>query len=272
MIAASGDTSVPRPSPPLAEEELQAALRLAQMGDAAARERVVQSHLRLVWDIVRRFFRSGVEADDLFQLGCLGLVKAIERYDPAYGTKFSTYAVPLVLGEIRRFLRDDAPVRVARPIKELAGRALHKREELTQSLGREPTVAEVAASLAVDPADLAEALEAALPPVSLFRDAGDDGGDSLYLIDQLAARGDVAATAAGRPSRDAGLGDPAFLESLALQEALARLDARSRDLLMLRFFEDRTQAEVGGMLGVSQVQVSRLERQALLKLRAILGH
>lgn len=271
MTGGHDTSSVPRASAPLAEAELQRALVLAQSGDAAARERVVQSHLRLVWDIARRFFRSGVEADDLFQLGCLGLVKAIDRYDPSFGTKFSTYAVPLILGEIRRFLRDDAPVRVARPLKELAFRALARREELTQTLGREPTVAEVAHALNVEPADLSEALEAARPPVSLFKDGGEEAGDSLYLIDQLAARGDVAATAAGRPARQAGSGESAFLESLALKEAMERLDERARGVLRMRFFEDYTQAEVGEVLGVSQVQVSRLERQALLRLREMLG-
>lgn len=263
-------SSLPRPIAPLGEAELKEALERARAGDAEAREKVIQSHLRLVWDIVRRFRYGGEDPEDLFQLGCLGLVKALERYDPSYGTRFSTYAVPLILGEIKRFLRDSGPVRISRRIKELARKAWRTQEELTKSTGRVPSAGEVAEVFGADPAEVAEALEAAKFPLSLFKETGGEGGDdSLYLIDQLAARSDMAATVAGRPAQG-GPEETAALESLALRESLSRLDKRSRELLTMRFFRDLTQAEVGEILGVSQVQVSRLEKQALLKLKAML--
>lgn len=264
------ETSLPRPAEPLGEEELRKALVLARQGDREARERVVRSHLRLVWDIVRRFRYRGEDPEDLFQLGCVGLMKALERYDPSFGTRFSTYAVPLVIGEIRRHLRDHGPVRVSRRMRELAAAALRVREELTKSTGREPGAAEIARVLEVDPTEVVQAVEATRLPVSLFSEAGEEAGDPLYLIDRLAAGRDAAAAEAGSPTRTAG-GEEAFLESLALKEALSRLEERDRRLLEMRFFEDKTQAEVGRILGVSQVQVSRLERRALLRLKSMLA-
>ncbi len=263
-------SSLPRPLAPLGEVELKNALKKAHDGDPAARELVVRSHLRLVWNIVRRFHGHGGDADDLFQLGCLGLVKALDRYDPSFGTRFSTYAVPLILGEIRRFLRDDSAVSVPRRAKDIARQAWRAEEELTKSLGRAPTAAEIARNLGVDAADVAESLEAAKMPLSLFGEVlGEGGDDTLYLIDQLAAKGDVAATVAGHPSP--GSADAALEESLSLREAVSRLDDRTRALITMRFFEEKTQAEVGAALGVSQVQVSRLEKQALLRLKRILA-
>jgi len=261
--------SGPRPAPPLGEDELQEVLRRARSGDEQARELVVRSHLRLVWNIVRRLGWRGGEPDDLFQLGCLGLVKAIERYDPTRGTRFSTYAVPLVLGEMKRYLRDDAPVRVSRRMKELARRALEVKEEMIKKTGREPTVGEIARAVQSDPAEVAECLEATKVPLSLHGwPAGAEEEDSLPLIDRLAAAGEVAAATA--PGGRVTAPEEALVESVALREALSRLDERSRRILLLRFFQDRTQAEVGDSLGVSQVQVSRLERQALLRLRELL--
>ncbi len=264
-------TSVPQAIPPLGEEELRETLRRALAGDAEARQRVIQSHLRLVWDVVRRFRHSGVDPEDLFQLGCVGLTKALDKFDPSYGTRFSTYAVPLVIGEIKRFLRDDGPVRVSRQAKELARRAWRTQEEFTKAEGRPPTVGEIAAALGVDPAEVAESLESAKSPVSLFAETGGEGGgDALYLIDQLASTqgGGVAAGHAVRGGFD---DEGGALESMALREALSRLDERTRNLLYLRFFRDQTQAEVGRALGISQVQVSRLEKQALLRLKAMLA-
>jgi len=261
--------SRPRPVAPLGEEELSGALEKARAGDQEARELVVQSHLRLVWDIVRRFRCRGEDPDDLFQLGCLGLVKALERYDPSYGTRFSTYAVPLVIGEIRRHLRDDGPIRVSRRVKELAQRALQVKEEMTKKAGREPTVGEIARAVGAEAAEVAECFEVTRPPLSLFGENVDRDGDALPLIDRLVA-GEEVAIAAAPTAGGAPAAEETFVESVALREALSRLDERTRRLLLLRFFEDRTQAEVGERLGVSQVQVSRLERQALLRLRGIL--
>lgn len=271
MAPSAGGSSLPRPIAPLGETELKRTMELALAGDSDARQKIVQSHLRLVWEIVGRFRGRGVEPDDLFQLGCFGLLKALDRFDPSYGTRFSTYAVPLIIGEIRRHLRDDGPVHVSRRAKEIAHKAWRVQEELTKSAGKIPTAAEIAQVLGVDAAEVAESLEAARLPLSLFRETGGSGGDdALFLVDQLAARGDVAATTAGRPSRGA-FEDGGLEDTLALREAISRLDERARNLLLLRFFEDKTQAEVGQALGVSQVQVSRLEKQALLRLREMLS-
>lgn len=264
-------TSVPRPLPPLGEAELEETLRRAVAGDAEARERLIQSHLRLVWDIVRRFSGAGLDRDDLFQLGCLGLVKALDGFDPSFGTRFSTYAVPLIIGEIKRFLRDDGPVHVSRRAKEIAREARRVEEELTKSTGRVPTAAEVAGSMGLDATEVAESLEASRAPVSLYQETAGEGDDALYLIDQLAAGHDGSGSTLFGQARAAGPDDGRLLDSVALREVLARLDERTRDLLVLRFFDDKTQAEVGEVLGISQVQVSRLEKQALLRLRAMLS-
>lgn len=271
MVRSPDGWSVPRPVAPLGERELSETLGKALAGDAEARRLVVQSHLRLVWDIVRRFRGSGEDPEDLFQIGCSGLVRALDRFDPSYGTRFSTYAVPLIIGEIRRHLRDDGPVHVPRRAKETARKAWRLQEELTKSLGRAPTVAEIAATLGVDAAEVAEALEAARPPMSLFDEApGTAPEDGVFLLDQLTACGAVAATVAGRPG-GAAAEDETLLDYVALREALGRLDERARHLLTLRFFEDKTQTEVSQALGVSQVQVSRLEKRALRQLRELLA-
>jgi RNA polymerase sporulation-specific sigma factor len=270
MRPSSEGSSLPRPTAPLGDDELREAIELALAGDPNARQRIIQSHLRLVWDIVRRFRHRGEDPDDLFQLGCLGLVKALDRFDPGYGTKFTTYAVPLIIGEIRRHLRDDGSVRVSRGVKELAYRAWRTEEDLTKATGQVPTAAEIARVLGVEPAEVVESMEAAKAPLSLFRETSEEGEGSLYLIDQLTARGAVAASAPGKEAGD-GLGEATHLDSIALREGLSRLDERMRQLVMMRFFEDMTQAEVGEVLGVSQVQISRLEKKALLSLREMLG-
>lgn len=263
-------SSLPRPIAPLGEAELERALAAARAGDAEARRRVVQSHLRLVWAAVNRFRHRGEDVEDLFQVGCLGLVKAVDRFDPAYGTRFSTYAVPLVVGEIKRFLRDSGPVRVSRRLRELAAAARRTGEELAKARGREPSAAEVAAVLGVEAADVAESLEASRRPLSLQRvTEGEEGRDSPPLLDRLAAGTEAAAASSVRPAPRAA-DEADLVASLDLERALDRLDERTRRLLALRFIAEKTQAEVGKILGVSQVQVSRLERRALLELRAML--
>ncbi len=226
----------------------------ARSGDRPARDELVRRHWNLVWHIVHRFQGRGYDIDDLFQVGSIGLLKAIDRFDPERGLKFSTYAVPLIMGEIRRSLRDDQPIRVARSLRELAMKVDQARLRLAQSLSRDPTAVEIAKELAVDVADITEALEASRPVSSLNQ---------------------VMETSAGAESRlEDSIRDPKtendWLEQLALNEAFGHLDSREQYILKARFVEGRTQMEVADRLGVSQVQVSRLERRALDRLRSAL--
>lgn len=225
----------------------------AQAGDKEARERLVEGNLRLVRSLVTRFSATSADPDDLFQLGCIGLLKAIDRFDLSFDVRFSTYAVPLILGEIRRYLRDDGPVRVSRSLKQLAQQARKVRERLSGELGRDPTVGEVARELGVSPEEVVEAMDGARPPASIHQTVHEGDGDPIYLLDQLAA--------------DDGTREGLWLDRVALREGLEHLDPRERTVIMLRFFRDKTQTEVASVLGCSQVQVSRLERRALERIR-----
>lgn len=238
--------------PLLSDEEMRLLLRQAQAGDARARDRLVNCNLKLVFNLVRRFQNRGYELEDLFQIGCIGLMKAIDKFNLDYDVKFSTYAVPMIVGEIRRFLRDDNPVKVSRSVKEAAYRVQKVRERLTRRLGREPTIGEVAAEMGVPREEIVGALEAAQSPASIYETLHQDEGDPIYLLDQLR----------GEASEEAPL-----LERMVVNELLASLPERERQILRWRFFEDLTQVEVARRLGLSQVQVSRLERQALKKLK-----
>lgn len=215
---------------------------------------LVQQHLGLVGSVVRRFAGLGHDHDDLFQIGCIGLIKAAERFDPDYGVQFSTYAVPLILGEIRRFLRDDGPVKVSRGTKQLARQVRAKEDELRASLGRDVTVAEVAEALGRSLDEVIAAHDAQLPPVSLHEPVTYEDGE-VTLADRLAAESPI----------------PAAEDRLALQSALAGLAPRDRALIVRRFFYNETQAAVAAELGVSQVHISRLERRALAQLRLMLS-
>lgn len=237
------------------DEEGRELLLRAQRGDNAAKEMLVQQNLNLVRSIVHRFTGRGYEWDDLFQIGCIGLIKAIERFDTDFRVKFSTYAVPMIIGEIRRFIRDDNPVKVSRPLKEMAYRVRRTQERLQGILGREPTVAEVAGELALDPQDIALALEAVQPLASLYDQTFYEDGDPIHRLDQLG--GDD-----GRHDAD--------IDRLALREILLRLPPRERLVIRLRFFEDKTQAEIASHIGLSQVQVSRIEKQALRLIKEFL--
>lgn len=226
-------------------------LRAAQAGDREAAGRMVEENAGLIWSVARRYFGRGVEPDDLYQLGCLGFLKAIDGFDEGYGTRFSTYAVPKISGEIRRFLRDDGAVKVSRGIKERAGVVRAARKTLEQELGRDPTLSELAAATGFTPEDIALAESATVPIESLQQPAGEDG----FSLEQV-------------------LGDwteeERMVEYVALRQAIERLPERERQVVFLRFYHGMTQERASRVLGVSQVQVSRLERRAVKLLREML--
>ena len=238
--------------PVLTNERMRELFPLVHGGDRAAREEFIRGNLRLVLSVVRRFSSRGENADDLFQVGCIGLIKALDNFDTGQNVRFSTYAVPMIIGEIRRYLRDNNPIRVSRSLRDTAYKALQARDQLAGSLGREPTVGEIAKALSVAEEDVVFAMEAIQDPVSLFEPVYNDGGDAIYIIDQV---------------KDQKQSDAQWLENLAVSEALRRLNEREQKILRLRFFEGRTQMEVAGEIGISQAQVSRLEKNALQHMR-----
>lgn len=227
-------------------------LNQAQQGDADAREQLLQENTGLIWSIVRRFYGRGTEPEDLYQLGCLGFLKAIDGYDPEYGTQFSTYAVPKIAGEIRRFLRDDGAIKVSRTIKEQATGLRALRNKLTLELGREPYLSEIAQASGLTVQEIAVIDTAMLPADSLQRPAGEDGCSLEQLLP-----GDAI--------------EEKIIESVALGDAISQLEKRQQAVIRMRYFRGMTQDKTAAVLGVSQVQVSRLERRALGKLKEILG-
>ena len=226
-------------------------LRAAQGGDREAAGRMIEENAGLIWSIARRYFGRGVEPDDLYQLGCLGFLKAIRGFDEEYGTRFSTYAVPKISGEIRRFLRDDGAVKVSRGIKERGALLRAARKSLEQALGREPTVTELAAQTGITPEDIAVAETAAIPAESLQQPAGEDG----FSLEQML----------GDWSQEERL-----VEYVALRQAIERLPEKERQVIFLRFYHGLTQERASRVLAVSQVQISRLERRAVKRLREFL--
>jgi RNA polymerase sporulation-specific sigma factor len=255
MSSRLADMNLPR-FPLLKDKEIRELLIRSKDGDSFARDKLVNCNLKLVFNIVRRFQNRGYELEDLFQIGCIGLMKAIDKFDLSYEVKFSTYAVPMIVGEIRRFLRDDSPVKVSRSVKETAYKIQQIRELLTARLGREPSISEVASELGLSREEVVNAMEATQSPTSIYETLHQEDGDPIYLLDQL--KGDEN-------------GDVPWLESLSIKELLDNLPERDRNIISWRFFEDKTQSEIAGKLGLSQVQVSRLERQALKKLKDLLG-
>ena len=225
-----------------------ALLEAARQGDNRACEQVLQENNGLIWSVVRRYYGRGVEPDDLYQLGCLGFLKAVRGFDPAYGTQFSTYAVPKIAGEIRRFLRDDGPVKVSRGLKEQGACVRGARAQLAARLGREPTLSELGEETGLTPEEIAVAETAADPVISLQTETGDGG---LTVEGMLTAGGE----------------EEGLVERLTLRAALATLPEREQQVLALRYYRGMTQMNVARVLGVSQVQVSRLERRALERLR-----
>ena len=236
----------------LSQAEMDALLHRAKEGDTAAREKLIEGNLRLVLSVIQRFDKRGESPDDLFQVGCIGLIKAISNFDPTKQVRFSTYGVPMIAGEVRRYLRDNSAIRVSRSIRDVAYKVLQCKEARTAQMGREPTLEEIARELDLPESDVVFAMEAIQDPVSLFEPIYNDGGDAIFIIDQV---------------RDDKHVDTQWLENLAVNEALRRLNAREQKILRLRFFEGRTQMEVAGEIGISQAQVSRLEKNALQHMR-----
>ncbi|HHW08809.1 MAG TPA: SigB/SigF/SigG family RNA polymerase sigma factor [Firmicutes bacterium] len=243
------------PPADLSPEETRLLIRRAQKGDLAARDRLIKSNLRLVMSLVQRFSRRGAEADDLFQVGCLGLVSAIEHFNLEYEVRFSTYAVPRILGEIKRFLQKEAVVKVSRHWHDLAGKAAASRERLTQELGRSPTVTEVALDIGVRREDVVYAMEAVAQPVSVEEIVFQDEGAPLKLGDQIAIESE----------------DAAVVDNLALRQVLSSLPEEERQLVEMRFIRNMRQVDVARAFGVSQAHVSRLEQRVLLKMRSLMS-
>jgi RNA polymerase sporulation-specific sigma factor len=234
----------------LANDDVRRLIAESQAGDAAARETLIIANQRLVWAIVQRFLGRGYESDDLFQIGCIGLMKAIDKFDLSFDVKFSTYAVPMIIGEIQRFLRDDSTIKVSRSVKETARSIRRTRDELAKELGRQPKITEIAGRLNLTPADVVLAQEAIRAPASIHETVYENEGDPIYLGDQIADDDQEK-----------------WFDRMALHDALSHLAERERLIVYLRFFKDRTQSEVAQVLGISQVQVSRLERRILDTIR-----
>ncbi len=236
----------------LSAEECRALLLKAKAGDQAAKEALVEGNLRLVLSVIQRFSGRGENMDDLFQVGCIGLMKAIQNFDTNLDVRFSTYGVPMIAGEVRRYLRDNSPLRVPRSTRDTAYHVLQTREKLMAKSGREPTMEEIAKQLGLRRQDVVFALDAISEPVSLYEPIYADSGENLCVMDQL---GDQKNT------------DDRWLEQIALRTAMRQLGAREKRILTLRFYAGRTQAEVAREIGISQAQVSRLEKTAIGKIR-----
>jgi len=253
MNSRLSEMNLPR-FPLLGDEEMVEMLTKAQAGDVQARERLINCNLRLGFNLVQRFTNIGYGVEDLFQIGTIGLIKAIDKFNLSYNVKFSTYAVPMIIGEIRRFLRDDNPVKVSRSLKENAYKINKARESLTRELGREPTLQEVSQAIGLTIDEMIASLEAVQAPTSIHETLYQDDGDPIYVLDQLSN------------SKD----EINWFEKIALKEILNKLTDKEREIILLRFFQDKTQTEVANQVGLSQVQVSRIERQALKRFKVLL--
>ena len=235
----------------LSEEQTEELLRKTKEGDKKARETLILGNLRLVLSVVQRFASRNENPDDLFQVGCMGLMKAVDNFDLSHEVKFSTYAVPMIIGEIRRFLRDNNPVRVSRSMRDTAYHAMLMKEELTNTLNREPTVEEIAEKMGIDRKKVIVALEAVVEPISLYEPVYTDNGESLYVVDQLGSQND----------------ENDWIAEISLKEAIRNLGDREKRILYRRFMAGKTQIEVAKEIGISQAQVSRLEKSAMKKLK-----
>ncbi|WP_315118062.1 RNA polymerase sporulation sigma factor SigG [uncultured Clostridium sp.] len=235
--------------PVLKEKEMVKLMKqMRETGDNEARETFIKSNLRLVLSVIQRFNNRGENVDDLFQVGCIGLIKAIDNFDLSQNVKFSTYAVPMIIGEIRRYLRDNNSIRVSRSLRDIAYKALQVRDRLISENNKEPTVSEIAKELDIPREEVVFALDAIQDPVSLFEPIYNDGGDAIFVMDQISDNKNL---------------DDSWLENIAIKEAMKKLNDREKLILTLRFFDGRTQMEVAEEIGISQAQVSRLEKTAL---------
>ncbi|KOA20499.1 RNA polymerase sigma-F factor [Clostridium homopropionicum DSM 5847] len=238
--------------PILKEKEMRELLLKMKDGDDDSREKFIRGNLRLVLSVIQRFNNRGENVDDLFQVGCIGLIKAIDNFDLGQNVRFSTYAVPMIIGEIRRYLRDNNSIRVSRSLRDIAYKALQVRDRLVNKENKEPTVAQIAKELNIPREDVVFALDAIQDPVSLFEPIYHDGGDALYVMDQIS---------------DSKSMDDSWIENISIKEAMKRLNDREKLILNMRFFQGRTQMEVADEIGISQAQVSRLEKTALKHMR-----
>lgn len=241
--------------PLLTEKEKKELLPLAQMGDELARERYIKGNLRLVLSVIQRFSRSNENADDLFQIGCVGLMKAVDNFDTSMDVKFSTYAVPMIIGEVRRYLRDNNSIRVSRSLRDIAYKAVYVKEQYIKKYDKEPTIDEIAKELEMEKESVLFALDAIVAPVSLFEPVYQEGGDTLYIMDQV---------------KDKKNKEDTWIEHISLREAMKRLKPREYDIIKRRFFDGQTQTEVAEEIAISQAQVSRLEKNALKYMRGLL--
>lgn len=238
--------------PVLKNEEMRELILKIRQGDNSSREKFIKGNLRLVLSVIQRFNNRGENVDDLFQVGCIGLIKAIDNFDLSQNVRFSTYAVPMVIGEIRRYLRDNNSIRVSRSLRDIAYKALQVRDRLISKNNKEPTVAEIAGELKIEREDVVFALDAIQDPISLFEPIYHDGGDAIFVMDQISDNKNI---------------DDSWIENISIKQALQRLNDREKLILKLRFFEGRTQMEVADEIGISQAQVSRLEKTALGHMR-----
>ncbi|MDD5906257.1 MAG: RNA polymerase sporulation sigma factor SigG [Clostridiales bacterium] len=236
----------------LKSDEVTQLLRQAKDGDTQAREKLIYGNLRLVLSVVQKFLNRGENVDDLFQVGCIGLMKAIDNFDINQPVRFSTYGVPMIVGEIRRYLRDNSAIRVSRSMRDTAYKVLQAREKLMENSQREPTVEQIAQYLEIPREDVVFAMDAIVDPVSLYEPIYSDGGDAICVMDQV---------------KDTDNTDENWIEQLALKEAISRLNDRERHILAMRFYEGKTQMEVSAEIGISQAQVSRLEKGAIAAIK-----
>ncbi len=228
------------------DHEIKKLIERSQKGDQSARDEIVEKNMRLVWSVVQRFLNRGYDPDDLFQIGCIGLLKSVDKFDLSYDVKFSTYAVPMIIGEIQRFIRDDGTIKVSRSLKEIGNRIRKTKDELTKELGRVPTVYELSDYIDVPVEEILMAQEAVLAPTSIHETVYENDGDPITLLDQISNEDD------GK-----------WFDKIALKEAIENLDDREKLIVYLRYYKDQTQSEVATRLGISQVQVSRLEKKIL---------
>ncbi|EST11682.1 RNA polymerase sporulation sigma factor SigF [Sporolactobacillus laevolacticus] len=245
------DRKMASKEPLLDDEEVKQLIKMSQSGDHDARDRLVQKNMRLVWSVVQRFINRGYEPDDLFQIGCIGLLKSVDKFDLSYDVRFSTYAVPMIIGEIQRFIRDDGAVKVSRSLKETGIKVRKKKDELSKSLGRNPTVSELADALDLSPEDIVLSQEAIRAPSSIHETVFENDGDPITILDQISDN---------ESSK--------WFDKMVVREAVEQLSDREKLIVYLRYFKDQTQTEVAERLGISQVQVSRLEKKILEEIKS----